>query len=49
MKIIAYTLLAVVLIILFAAIEILVHGLFRIACLIGLIFLGVAMFHQINS
>lgn len=48
MKIIAYALLATVLIILFAVIEILAHGLIKMACLIGLMFLTVSMFHHIN-
>ena len=49
MKIIAYVFLAILIIALFAVVEILVHGLVRIACLIGLIFFIVSMFHIINK
>lgn len=49
MKIIAYAFLAVLIIVLFAVIEILAHGLIRMACLIGLTFLTVSMFHRINK
>lgn len=48
MKIIVYALLAIVLIVLFVVIEILFRGLIRLACLIGLTFFMVAIFHQIN-
>ena len=49
MKIITYALLAILLVTLFAVIEILAQGLIKIACLIGLTFLAVSMFHIINK
>ena len=49
MKIITYALMAVLIIVLFAFIEILVHGLIKMACLIGLTFLTIGVFHQINN
>lgn len=48
MKIIAYAFLAMLIIMLFAVIEILLHGLIKLACLIVLTFLIVSTFHQIN-
>lgn len=49
MKIIAYALLAILIVILFAIIEIIVHGLIKMACLIGLTFVTVSIFHEINK
>ena len=48
MKIITYAFLAVLIIVLFTVIEILMHGLIKLACLIALTFLIVGMFHRIN-
>lgn len=49
MKIITYALLAILLVTLFVVIEILAQGLIKMACLIGLIFLAMSMFHRINK
>lgn len=49
MKIIAYAFMAILIIVLFAVIEILAHGLIRMACLMGLTFLIVSFFHRINK
>lgn len=48
MKIIAYAFLAMLIIMLFAVIEILLYGLIKLACIIALTFLIAGMFHQIN-
>ena len=48
MKIITYAFLAILIIVLFSVIEILLHGLIKLACIIALTFLIVGMFHQIN-
>lgn len=49
MKFIVYALLAILIVILFVIIEILAHGLIRMACLIGLTFATLSIFHEINK
>lgn len=49
MKIITYAFLAVLIIVLFAVIVILLHGLIRLACLIVLAFWIVSIFCRINK